>query len=302
MIHNSPRTTINDVVNSLKNKFKEQVDLQSEFFLFDAAVSFDEAMNCIISPPLFSELKIVVINNVQAVSKEQGARLADSLSLNSQAVIALTTEGKAPKGLLDKARRDGKVLEEGAINAGSVAHYIEKQFALEGKKITRQANQLIAQQLGGDLALIKSEIQKISVSADKDIIDINEVKPVLSVNPSAKIFEMIDAVSNGDIKAALQKMGPVALSTEPLAILNLLKRHYRLVAKSKGLGANEIVSKLRQPQFVAQKLSMQARRYDIIKMRKAFGVLLLAEKESKSGKNQLFSIQKAIIELAELSN
>lgn len=301
MIHNSTNSFINESIENVKDSSKNKIDMMSELFSFDSS-SFDEALHCLTSPPFFSELKMIVIDNVQSLSKEQNKKLAGVLPLADKAVVIMSTEGKADKTLVDKARELGRVIESRQSSQANINLYIEKQFSKAGKKVTRQASNLIAQKLGNDEDLIKSEINKIIIFSGNELIDIEDIKPVLSESPTAKIFELIDAVSEGNVSKAMQKLGPVARSMEPLAILNMLKRHYRLIAKSKGLGSSQIMAKLRQPQFVAQKLSAQSRKYTITSMRKAFHILLTAEKDSKSGKDQLFSVQKALIDLTRLIN
>lgn len=301
MIHNSTNSFINESIENVKDSFKSKIDMMSELFSFDSS-NFDEALHCLTSPPLFSGQKMIVIDNVQSLSKEQNKKLAGVLPLADKAVVIMSTEGKADKTLVDKVRELGRVIESRQSSQANINLYIEKQFSKAGKKVTRQASNLIAQKLGNDEDLIKSEINKIIIFSGNELIDIEDIKPVLSESPTAKIFELIDAVSEGNVSKAMQKLGPVARSMEPLAILNMLKRHYRLIAKSKGLGSSQIMAKLRQPQFVAQKLSVQSRKYTITSMRKAFHILLTAEKDSKSGKDQLFSVQKALIDLTRLIN
>lgn len=290
---------IDKSIESIKQKFKENVDLASEFFLFDNA-SFDEALACIENLPLFSKRKIVVLKHVEDLSNEQNKKLAGLLDNLKQSVVVLILTGMADRALLQKATNAGLVIDYSRVRSRDIARFIREQFITNGKNITDAAVEFMHLKLGNDTFLIKKEIEKIVSFTDSSIVDVKEIEPIISTNAIAQIFDMIDAVSDGNLSLALSKLGPVCSQTKPNFILGMLKRHYRLVARSKSLSADQIEKKLRQHRFVAKKLTQQARKFDIKKMRHAFQILLSAEKDAKSGKDDLFAVQKAIIELSVL--
>lgn len=299
LIHNSTSSLISADIQSIKDNFRQKIDFSSELYSLDSS-SFDEITQCLSSPPLFSELKMVLVDNVHSLSKEQVKRLIEILPLADRAAVILYTEGKADKILTEAVRKSGKIIEHAKTSPGNIHSFIEEQFQAAGKKLSRQAAVHIAQKLGNDFGLIKNEIKKLIIFSDKEMVNIEDIQPVIAENPSAQIFELIDAVAERNSGRAMQRLGPVATTMEPGYVFNMLKRHYRLIARSKSLGAEQIATKLRVHPFVARKISIQAKGYSITTMRKAFQILLTAERESKTGKDKLFSLQKAIIELAGL--
>lgn len=290
---------IRESVDSIKNKLKDSVDFASEFFTFDSSM-LDEIIACIVNFPLFSENKLVVVEQAQNLNSEQCKRLTSCLDLLQQTFLILISRGKTGRILLEKVMSCGKVIDHSKARSRDIGKLIENQFNLAGRNITKEAVDYILARLGGDTSLIKSEIEKIVAFSSSGEIGVRNIEPVISSAESVNIFEMLDAVVEGKARLAFEKLGSVCAKDDPMFVLNMLKRHYRLIAKSKSLSPEQVVSKLKQHQFVAQKLSRQARRFDIRMMRQVFEILLSTEKDAKSGKDPLFAVQKAVMELSVL--
>lgn len=299
MLQGAANALIDKSIESIKQKFKSDVDLTSEFFIFDDT-SFDEALACIENLPLFSKRKLVILKHIEGLSREYNNKLISLLDTIKQSTVILVLVGLPDKVLLKKVTAVGLVLDYFRIKIWDISKFVREQFLANGKNVTDRAVEFICIKLGNDTSIIKQEIEKIAAYASSQVVDIKEIEPVVSSNATARIFDLIDAVMAGDISLALRKFVPVCSQERPSFILGMLKRHYRLVARSKGLSADQIEKNLKQHQFVAKKLSQQAKKFDITKMRHVFQILLLAEKDAKYGGDDLFAVQKAIIELSVL--
>lgn len=142
---------------------------------------------------------------------------------------------------LDKRKKVVKELLKVAktYEAKSIAYvqnWIIERFQQKGKTITKSAADVIAQQLGNDLFLLNSEVEKLDVRyAEEDTIDEGMLIDILSRTLESDVFKLIDRIirkqpSALDILEDLYRLGE-----DPIKIVLLIARQFRIIHQVKAI-------------------------------------------------------------------
>lgn len=117
-----------------------------------------------------------------------------------------------------------------------VQNWIKGRFQQESKTITKSATDLIAQQLGNDLFLLNSEVEKLVVRhVNEDTIDEDMVTDIISRTLESDVFKLIDLIVRKkptalDILEDLYRLGE-----DPIKIVLLIARQFRIIHQVKAI-------------------------------------------------------------------
>ncbi len=197
----------------------------------------------------------------------------------------LKSEKDGPEAILvllpeavDRRRRWFKVLDKEApvvecapIKGGELARWISDQAAQAGKKIEREALELILLEGDNNLWHIYNELQKYITYLGKDQIEITPqvVELLQAIDSPGNIFKLTDSLAAGDGRGAHELLGRLLRHREaPLKIFFMLTRHFRLLLLTRNLleaGARpgQLAGELKVHPYEAQKLGRQAALYNL---------------------------------------
>ena len=190
-----------------------------------------------------------------------------------------------------------------AWNRGDWIARIQKEANLQGGEIEGQAAARLAEMTGQNTRQAAQEITKLLTYANfSRPITLNDVE-LLSVDTAeGDIFELVDALGNGEGQKAQAMLHQLLNEQDAFSIFGMVVRQFRLLLLAREViddGGNVQVI-LKQHPFVAKKLSEQARHFSISTLKGIYRQLLVIDEQAKTGKVALdLSLDMLVVELTE---
>ena len=168
--------------------------------------------------------------------------------------------------------------------------WMSQRAALYGATIEPRAAQLLAERVGEDLLLADSEIAKLATYTNAERpIAAEDVELLTAFTPEANIWHMVDALAerNGE-RAMLLLRQLLDAGDEPLRLFGMMVRQYRLLIQMRehldnGGTPNSAMQTMGIKDFIARKLSGQARRYSMEQLERIYRYLLEMDISMKGG-------------------
>lgn len=152
------------------------------------------------------------------------------------------------------------------------------------------AAQQLLERTADNLVLIDSELAKLAAYAGgQRPITAGDVALLTPYTPEANVFHMVDALGQRQGETALRLLRKLLDDgDEPLRIFVLIVRQFRLLLLFKeqvesGRSVSQAAQALKVQEFVARKLSAQARQYSLELLERVYRHLLEVDLEMKTG-------------------
>lgn len=254
--------------------------------------------------PFFAERRVLMIEN-SGFFKNKCDELADYVSSipESTCLIFVETEIDKRSRLYKEVKKYGRVVEFGIQKEDTLVKWILGMLKKEGKSITKETLQLFLTKTGSDMQTIKNELDKlISFTEGKEVITSEDVEQVCVAQTTNKIFDMINAIAEGNHKKALELYEDLlSLKEPPMRILFLIARQFhqlyqlKLLAKE-GVASSEIAKQAGIMPFAMKKYQAQAKSFSEEELRQAVEECVDAEEAVKTGAmNDRLSVELIIL-------
>ena len=254
--------------------------------------------------PFFAERRVLMIEN-SGFFKNKCDELADYVSSipESTCLIFVETEIDKRSRLYKEVKKYGRVVEFGIQKEDTLVKWILGMLKKEGKSITKETLQLFLTKTGSDMQTIKNELDKlISFTEGKEVITSEDVEQVCVAQTTNKIFDMINAIAEGNRKKALELYEDLlSLKEPPMRILFLIARQFhqlyqlKLLAKE-GVASSEIAKQAGIMPFAMKKYQAQAKGFSEEELRQAVEECVDAEEAVKTGAmNDRLSVELIIL-------
>jgi DNA polymerase-3 subunit delta len=150
----------------------------------------------------------------------------------------------------------------------------------------------LAEFVGDDLRQLDQELIKLrDYAADGRPIARADVRRLVPATRAANVFDLVEALGAGDGATAgrLLQHALDADGEQPLRLLALIARQYRLLIQAKALQAQglkppEVARELSVPEWTAPKLLTQAGRHSFARLEQAMERIAAADEAIKTGK------------------
>ncbi|HVN55946.1 MAG TPA: DNA polymerase III subunit delta [Anaerolineaceae bacterium] len=178
--------------------------------------------------------------------------------------------------------------------AGEMQNWIREEAGRQNGKISLPAANELFRHVGSNTRQAAQEITKLLTYVNfKRPVEPDDVLLLVAQAGQVNIFDMVDALGARNGQRALQLMQALLEEQDPLSILGMVIRQFRLLLLareviSEGGGPAQIVAKLRQEpfrvssQFMADKLFTQARRFSIPQLEEIYRRLLALDETLKT--------------------
>jgi DNA polymerase III subunit delta len=183
--------------------------------------------------------------------------------------------------------------------------WIESETKRLGGKIEAQAAMHLSEMVGEDTRIAAQELSKLLTYVDfARPITLLDVEQVSIVEPQANVFELVDALGQGDGKKAQGLLHQLLEEEEAFELWGMIIRQFRLLLQARELqdsGASTIgIQKaLALHEFVAQKVTNQARRFSLPDLESIYHKLLEIDEKSKTSQVPLdLALDTLVVELA----
>lgn len=236
---------IDKIINENKTNDIEKFDLIN--------VSINKVINAASSISLFSNQKIIIINNAiifTSKSKDDTTELEKYLNnINKDTILIFIINCEKldeRKKITKLAKKIGYVKEFNEINTSEI---VKKLFA--NYNISQDNVKYLIERIGDNIDLLNSEIEKIKIYKNKDL-DITKEDIDNLTNKSFEVnnFKLIDAIINKDKSKAFELYNErIKLNEEPIAIIITIANQIRIMYQVKelytsGYTENDIVKVL----------------------------------------------------------
>lgn len=257
------------------NQVKKQL-IEDESFNFiklyaDDISRFQESVEAC---PVFEEQKLVVVKGRDFTDEwkaEQLHFLAEMLDQIPSYTYLIFLCGK----LKDKRSKIYKLLADKCTECvfdhqkpADVINWIGKAVKTRGMEIDRDTAAFLLEYTGVDMTNILSELEKVSAyEQEKGRITKDGIKAVVTKTVETKVFDLMDAVTDGKKARAFQILNDLKTEKEePIYINGALMRNlkgileYKILSKE-GKSASYIADKMRLRPYTQKKYGIQARKF-----------------------------------------
>lgn len=221
------RKQATDVLTALYLK-GEQPELSLHTFDGDKH-SIDMIMRELMSMPLFSKKRLIIVHNVDALDKDATTKLEAYAAAPNRSVCfaATATTVNRATTYYKKMEKIGVVLDVAEEKPWEkekyVADWLFNEAAKIGKKLPMPSCQALVKQLGTDQSVLQSELQKlICYVGERQTITDRDIAAICSVANLDNGWQLGEAIFRRDPPAALRISK--GLLTDGIALIALLRQ------------------------------------------------------------------------------
>lgn len=258
--------------------------------------------------PFFADRRVLMIEN-SGFFKNKCEELADYMSVipESTNFIFVETEVDKRSRFYKEVKKVGRVVEFGTQKEDTLVKWILGMLKKENKNITRDTLQMFLTKTGSDMQMIKNELDKLAAYTEgRDVITAEDVEEVCVTQTTNRIFDMVNAIAEGNQKKALELYEDLlSLKEPPMRILFLIARQFNQLYQVKlltkeGLPSAEIAKQAGIVPFAMKKYQAQAKSFTAEELRNAVEECVTGEEAVKTGKmNDRLSVELLIIKYAK---
>jgi DNA polymerase-3 subunit delta len=306
LLHGEDEMTIAQFVSGILARLGDPLITDMNTTRLDGrVVSFEEVEATSSTLPFMAKRRVVILSHPLArlsspASRQKFLAILERVPTTAALVLVetrLLTE--------DKEKKRGKVhwLEKWAQEAGdrvllracplpqgaAMIRRIQEMAKNAGGQITPQAAEQLASLVGDNLLILDQEIQKLVAYANYSRpVEPEDVEHLTADQGHGDVFALVDAVGNLDQRKALSMLHRLLEEQEPLSIFAMVVRQFRLILLAReiveaGGQAGDVARMLKLHPFVAEKVSVQARRFSQPALADIYHRLLDLDDGMKSG-------------------
>ena len=242
--------------------------------------------------PMFAAWRVVQVKNADKLSVAALETLAAYVQDPSPSTCLILQGEKIDqrKKFFVEMKKRGELVEFKRLYENQLLPFIRSEAAEQGKKFQPAAAELLVCLSGNNLQDLVSQIEKIILYAgSRDIIELDDVKAVVSDTRVDSVFELANALGEKNLDKALRNLHALIEDGEaPLLILAMLTRHFRQLWKVRELVERKVPSQEIgkaagvHPYFL-QGIVRQCKNYRVAELREVFERFFTLDFALKSG-------------------
>ena len=273
---------------------------------FDSSAELADVLDELRTLPFLAPCRLVVVDGADEFVSAHRAALETYLGnpCGTSALLLNVTSWPANTRLVKLVAKIGQVFACSVPDKGDLGKWLSKAAAQRGKKIARDAADLLGQWIGKDLAALDSEIEKLSLYADdRETITAADVSALVTATAGPQAFDLTNAITAGDARAALEVLdGLLAVRGEEFRTLGLIGWHLRRALQVQqaihaGAAPQQAVGKIRMPQHQRGAWLAFLQRRPLRALQNDFRRLLRADLAMKSGSTPKAALQELVVAL-----
>ncbi|MCB9450171.1 MAG: DNA polymerase III subunit delta [Anaerolineaceae bacterium] len=305
ILHGDDLFTLEQALGEFRAKMSETDNGDLNTSEFDGTTaSVPEIINAVSSYPFLADKRMVIVKGMLATITRKGAgetgkkaveQLIDALpNLPDWArLIFVERESLSEKNKLVKLAQDTETGHEKSYTApkDATGWIIKRAQEDYGAEIEPRAAVALSAVIAGDLARADAELVKLVsyVNGERPITeaDVDLLTPYLA---EARVFDMVDAMTEGRTQAALQGLHRLLQEKDedPFRIYGMMVRQFRLLLLAKeylagGGYPKDMASALGMAPFVAKKMAQQSRGFSLEQLDRIYRALSETDTQMKTG-------------------
>jgi len=214
----------------------------SETFSLQSFVDSVEAF------PMMAEYTLVHVDDVDLFKLPEGERekIGETLGdIPDWCTVVFTYEtvvwkpDKRLKKLWEPIQANAQIVDFQKQNQRELISWVSRHFLARGKRISNDLCAYLIEITDGTMTSLSGEIHKISSYSGAEEIRKSDIDAVTEPVLDAVVYQMTDAISQGDYGLALQKLQQLLkMQQEPLGILGAIGGHFRRISTARALQEN----------------------------------------------------------------
>lgn len=250
-----------------------------------------DTSNRILAFPLMDDRRIIVIKRAEHLTDLSSQNLLNHIKNPPDTTVLIFTAEKVDtrKKVFSELRKSSISVEFRQPFDNMIPTWIQNRAQSIGKLIEPEAVHQLFLSIGSNLRDLANELDKLAISIDnRQTVTKDDVTQIVGNTKGSSVFELADAVGNGQIGLALSILkGLIDQGENPVGIVALLIRHINILRKAKWLKSHQIprsklAKELKIPTFFLSGYIKQASRFEDRDLWKAYDALLEADNKLKS--------------------
>lgn len=256
--------------------------------------------------PMFSDMKLIIAKNTGLFKGKKGSgaesaaggggskdKLAEYLEKIPQYTCLIFAESEIDKRLklVNTVKKHGLLVEMDYQKPADLVKWVVKVFKSYNKTIDQMAASYMVENSEYAMTELLNEIDKVvNYTGGKNEIDIKDVQTVCVKTIKSRIFDLTDAISEGDNSKALSLLNDMAALKEPMQkvlfmVIRQIRMVYRLkLLKTQGVREDAAAKQLGLTPFIASKVVSISRNLDIGVLENAMYYSLELDESIKTGR------------------
>ena len=275
------------------------------------STSEEELRTAALSIPFLAERRLVVMVHPlaklgAAANQKRFAALLDGLPQTTALILLVEDHfgwDRNAKKYTWEVLKEKHWLMAWAAGAGKRAHvrefslpkpaempeWIQKQARELKGQFSPQAAAALANLIGSDTQLASREIEKLLVYVDyARPVEAEDVQDCTAVVSQVNVFEMVDALAEGNAPRALKLMHTLLEEEEAIGLFAIIVGHFRVLLlarefQEEGGSLNGFLEVSHRPRFVAEKAYRQAQRFGMEELTAIYRRLVGMDESLKNG-------------------
>lgn len=307
LLYGTEEYYIDNAAELIKKKYvNEDYDSMNYMEFEKIETSFNDFFEFITTFPFMSDKKVCVVKDAGfltstgSLNKKDEDKLISIIESNDSCITIFLIKGGKPdsrKKLVKKLKEKDAVIELNKLSENEFIKFIENKFKTSNINISTRDADYIANNSGYleyestvSLYHVINEIDKLaSYKNNTGSISLEDIELLMIKSVESNIFKLVDFICEGNKDRAFEILEEMLLNNTPEQfIIHMISRQYRMlhqyvVLQSKGYNFNEIITKMKIKNFVATKLSKQARNLNDKKIKYYMEKILEIDKKIKIG-------------------
>ncbi|MEJ2525771.1 MAG: DNA polymerase III subunit delta [Desulfuromonadales bacterium] len=260
--------------------------------------------------PIFTAQRLVVVKNLHEARADQLDGLLDYVADPVPETVLLLTAEKidARRKLFQVLKKNGVAIEFKAIYDNQLPGFVRQVATQHRLTLTAEALRLFCKRVGTNLAAVAGEMEKLAgYLGERDLAEHDDVAAIVSDTRIESIFDLTDAMGQGDRSTALQLLDRLlAEGQPPLMVLAMMTRHFRQMWKISALTEQRVPAKDLPRQvgvspYFLKGLMQQAARFDTASYREVFARFLQTDLALKSsGSEPALLLEQLVLAITAL--
>jgi DNA polymerase-3 subunit delta len=280
---------------------------------FDGRAGLDyEAFNSSVNtaPFLAPRRVVVLMHPIPALNSPETRKkvldLFDKAQPTTTIVLAEFEELKSGHWLVKWAQAGSRALIRmyNLPRRWEMPRWVESEAKKQGGRIDPDAAVLLSERVGEDTRIAAQELTKLLAYANFERpISVLDVERVSILSAQGSVFELVDALGQRDGKKAQHTLHQLLEDEEAQEFWGMVIRQFRLLIQARELldenaSVQEIQKSLGLHEFVAQKVTAQAKRFSLPVLEAIYHKLLEIDEGAKTGQVTLeVALDTLIVEL-----
>ena len=284
----------------------EMLDLNTT--RLEGNVTFSRLQQAASAMPFLAKVRLIIVRGLLSgkLEKAYQKQLLAYLPTLPETTRLLFLESEPLKAndpliKLAESEKTGFVKKFEKPQGPALERWIRQQVAEGNGRITPQAAQLLAANIGSQMEILSREIEKLLLYCSGEEIQSEQVKRLSPYAAEASIFDLVDALGNRNSKKASQLLQEKFVEgADPFYLFSMFIRQIRLLIQVKELAdegkrPQTIGQELKMHGFVVGKLYQQCQGFSLPQLEHIYFHLLEIDVGVKTGRNDMITALNLLV-------